>query len=478
MTPTGKLLIGQVVRLALIGSAMAALYLCIPAEWTYADTTSITLRVAFVFWGVAAMRILLRLRAAFRATEGGDSSFIVAILRNGVARTLWEIYRRRSFQRIRLRLLYVFWSIAIVGIIAGLSVTRRLDDTEAQILLQFPLLQTSGSTNASRILVLETGDNNPTDYLRDLAKISSGLKNNGARAMVATVPPFIVARPLHLALVDSIEQTGVAILYSGYGWPGSLVFPFFSGREEEIFRRRTWFVDPVLADPKQRVGLVRWTPSDSMRHPPAVDALIEAATRYLDTSDAPHATVSPTTLTYGTLSVPLNSRGQAAVFLPKPRPHPQFLNVHAIRELDSDTLWFYTSTEWKSFNSFPQEFAHEVEGRIVFVGWIVPPLSMEWREGIYAGIVGALLRNETIREYESVRLLAPCLVVLLSALLCLKLRPGVAAAIVLSCGVALLACGTLLLATHHILFQAAYPAVAAFLSGVILPLVRISHEHA
>jgi len=296
--------------------------------------------------------------------------------------------------------------------------------------------------------------------------------------MVAYVPPILEGTPLHKALVDSIDRTGIAVLYSGYGQRGAYVYPFYMGRDQEIFSRRTWFVQPVFDDPRQWSGIVRWTPTDTIQTPPVVDALTEAAARQIGLSDTVRAVREPRKLTYGSMIVPLNSGGKAAAFLPPFRPGKRQFMVSAIRPLDSDTLSFYSGPGWTRSSSFPPEYASQVKDRIVFVSWIVTPVQMEWAEIIYIRVVGVLARNEALREFEAFPLVSTCLVVILSAVVCLRLQPGFAVAIIFGVGVTLLGCSTVLLATHHVLFQAAYPCAAALLSGGIFPRVRLADENA
>jgi hypothetical protein len=62
-------------------------------------------------------------------------------------------------------------------------------------------------------------------------------------------------------------------------------------------------------------------------------------------------------------------------------------------------------------------------------------------------------------------------------LLCLKVRPTGAVTLILTGGAILYALSVWLLTTHLVLLNAAYPAVAAVLSAVVFPLVRLSHEN-
>jgi hypothetical protein len=477
MTTSKNIPLRRIVLFALAVLLLGAAYALVPSASRYTEAATILLRVAFVLWALLFFPLVIKLGAAFLIGEGSSSPVTSAVARDGIIGTIWEIYRRHAFPRSRLWLLFVFWSVVVFGIVCMLSATGRLDDAEVYVLEKLALQARSYSTTTSRILVLETGDNNPTDYLRDLAQVVGDLKTNGARAVVARFPPLVATRPLHDVLIDSIMRSGIAVLYRDYWRSRQIEYPLFVGGGKGMFRAVTPILVPVPVEGQGRAGLFRWYPCDSTSDLARVDATIMAAAKYRGFPDTLRATITPESVTYGNVSVPVNAHGQACVLWRLGQPAGEFLTVSAVRELDSDTLRFFSYPEWRSFGTYPAEFGYEVRDRIVFVEWIVPGTRQDWRKIAYANIVENLLRDEAVREFERVHLYIAALVVLLSAVLSLTLRPGVAAFLIAAAGVVLLLGSAYALVALNVLVQGAYPAAAAFISAVILPLVRLSHEH-
>jgi hypothetical protein len=473
----------QAFGVVVVGVCLACAYLLLPSSGKYSEIAMIALRVTFVIYAIISLLLLFRLRKELRIRAKGDPSFAGSMLREGPSRTLWGIYRRQAFPDIRLSLLYLLWSLLIMGFIVALFATGRVHDAEADLLLALRMNPNPDSTGATKIIMLEAGDNNPTNYLRDLLQITRDMKKCGARVVVARVPTMIGHREIHKQLIDSIASFNIAILFSGYGQAGHFVYPFYIPEREKTFPPATFFVEPVIDGGIPPVGLIRWTPCDSMHTPPPVDAIVATTARFIGMADTACAILSKRELLrYGSISLPLNSQGKAAVFLRKAPRRFGFLSVVAVRGLDLDTLKYivYPMSASDSIpsisDSFPGNYAHEVQGRIVFVEWI-PQMHYEWGMFPLALVVEALLQNEVLTEFDRASIYAAGLVILLSALICTRFRPGVAAGLILSFGVVGMGCSMLLLAQQHILLHAAYPVAAAFLSGVIFPLVRLSHEH-
>jgi hypothetical protein len=470
---------------SLTGSAilLAVLYLLAPEGFAHPGRTAFFLRILFGLWALGAFYFLLRLGKFLRTILPDSSSLIIALLRDGPHRTFWEIYRRHTFIAARLRMLYTFWGVVIVTIVVALSATRRVEDLEAEILVSLRSGTTIDSTSSVGILILESGDDNPTRYLRDLAQIVADLKKCGARGVVARIPTIFAPSALHMTLVDSIQRSGIAILFSGYGQPALLTYPFYYGHEKEPFSRDAFFIEPVLDDAVMTsyridrwLPVIRWSPVDTNPTPLAVDALTVAAARASGSPDSVNASLTQSMLQYGPIRVPLNSENRAAVL----RNHLLFrmLRVSAVHELDADTLGYYVYPEWKSSRSFPMDEAGSVHDRIVFIESMTAPyLMLKWEMHACAVVVQSLIHDGALTEYQSIHPYASIVVVLLSALLCLRVRPAIAAPLIILSGPVLLALGVALLATCHVLLQVAYPVAAALLSGVIFPLARLSHEN-
>jgi len=223
----------------------------------------------------------------------------------------------------------------------------------------------------------------------------------------------------------------------------------------------------------------RWAPCLFVQPRSYVDAGLLVAGRYLGVPDTTPVICVPGAVRYGSVEVPVPSSGWSPV-LTSVRVDGIFLDVSAVREIGSDTLWFFTNNRrhytYERSPQFPVSAASEIAGKVVFVDWFVGE-----ERGIpavrYAGLLQEIFTGRVVKVHERAPLWIAAPVILLSAFLCARLRLRYAVPLLVLFGAALYGGGVWLLVQRQIMLGLAYPAVAAILSAVIFPLVRLAHEY-
>jgi hypothetical protein len=429
---------------------------------------------------------LIRITLSLLVSRRGAHPFFVQLHTHGMPATIWSIIRRRSFQGARLSTLFSLWGIIIIGIVALLAASGKLDESELLFLSQNHRWEGADSLSTMRIFFFSTTDNNPVRYLRDIHTIAGDLKSSGARLVVARIPSYFYRVPeSNLVILDSIKALGIVVQYDL--WPewywGMLNYPPLSPSGQELARDYAPEVGSSLRSTPYLAKVYRWYPCVAYGSSvPCIDVALPASARFLGYPDSLRPSCEIGRVVYGPFTVPVTSDGEAiSPNLDLARFDP--LLVSAEHYQDHDTLQFISSLdngkEIRYSNSFPQEYAPEVRDKIIFIAWGVFS-DYGYPSGTaraYATIIESLLHNQVIRKYELSPLLLACAVVLLSALLSIKVRPAVAVPLILAGGAILYTVSIWLLTTHLVLLNAVYPAVAALLSAVVFPLVRLSHEN-
>jgi hypothetical protein len=429
---------------------------------------------------------LIRITLSLLVSRRGAHPFFVQLHTHGMPATLWNIIRRRSFQGARLSTLFSLWGIVIVGIVALLAASGKLDESELLFLSQNHRWEGADSLSTMRIFAFSTTDNNPVRYLRDLHTIAGDLKSSGARLVVARIPSYFYRVPeSDLVILDSIKALGIVVQYDLWPeWYWSMVnYPPLSPSGQELSRNYAPEVGSSVRSAPYLAKVYRWYPCVAYGSSvPCIDVALPASARFLGYPDSLRPSCELGRVVYGPFTIPVTSDGEA-ISPNLDLARFDHLLVSAEHYQDHDTLQFISlldnGKEIRYSNSFPQEYAPEVRDKIIFIAWGVfsdygyPSLAAR----AYATIIESLLHNQVIRKYELFPLILAGAVVLLSALLCLKVRLTIAVTLILTGGAILYALSVWLLTTHLVLLNAAYPGVAALLSAVVFPLVRLSHEN-
>jgi hypothetical protein len=434
---------------------------------------------------VVLIYILYRLVLSALVSRNVGSGWIQELHGRGVAGTIWEIYRRRVFPEKRLGMLMGTWTVLILAIVLVLHATGVMDSSELLLTRVGMARLNQDSVPVVRSFTYYSADRDPITYLRDLATITRHFKDAGARLIVAEDPRYFVTRDSVLlntivGLRDSLRRAGVLL---------------HEPKEPSWFWRdvdRTSCLDTctfrsseaalsVLVRPSEEFWRdpPRWYPGLYQHASPQIDIGLSIGAHLLGIPDTVLVQVRPGWVKYGRLEVPTDDKGMALP-LTLAASDRVFLDVMADRELRSDTLWYtyfrYQEFKMEKLLEFPAEGVVDARGSIVLIDRTFRP-----DEGIpsieYAGVISSLLHGTIARRYGIAPLWISALVVGLSLWLALKVRLLYAVALILLFAAGLFLGGAWLLFQQSIMLDAAYPAVAALLSGIIFPVVRWSHEH-
>lgn len=439
------------------------------------------------FWicAVLLVYILYRLVLSALVSSSLGGGWVRNLHDRGLACTIWEVYRRRILPEKRLGMLSGGWAVIIMVMVIVLYGTSALDQGE---LVLSPIGMdrvTQDSVPIVRSFTYYSADKDPITYLRDLATITRHLKAAGARMVVAEDPQFYATRDSALlktilVLKDSLRKTGVLLHEQrSPSW-----FWRYTDREPASdtcsFRPSEASLSVLLRPSEDYWQLPpRWYPALYRNASPRIDLGLYVAARILGISDTVSVQVRPDRIIYGNIEISTDSKGMALP-LAGVELSRIGLDVMASRDLRSDTLWFthFRSQEFKMERllEFPASGVEDARGTIVFVSWMFwPDDKIPTYE--YAGVISSLLHGTVARRYGIVPLWITALVVGVSLWLALKVRLRYAVPLILLFAAGLFLGGAWLLFQHSIMLDAAYPAVAALLSGFIFPVVRWSHEH-
>jgi hypothetical protein len=439
------------------------------------------------FWiSVVLLTFLLyRLVLTALTSRGAGGPWIRELYERCIGGTVWEIYRRRLFPEKRLGMLLGTWTVLILAIVFILYTSGVMDNSELLLPRVGMARLNQDSVPIVRSFTYYSADKDPITYLRDLTTITRHLKAAGARMVVAEDPQFYATRDSTLlrtvlVLKDSLRKSGVLLHEQrSPSW-----FWRFTDREPAsdtcLFRPSEASLS-VLLRPSEDFSQLppRWYPALYRSASPRVDLGLFVAARILGIPDTVSVQIRPDRIIYGDIQISTDSKGMALP-LAGVELHRVGLDVMASRDLRSDTLW-YTYFRYREFKmerllEFPAKGVEDARGTIVFVSWMFwPDDAIPTYE--YAEVISSLLHGTVARRYGNASLWISALVVGLSLWLALKVRLLYAVPLILLLAAGLFFGGAWLLFQHSIMLDAAYPAVAALLSGIIFPVVRWSHEH-
>jgi hypothetical protein len=470
MITAARPLLRRMVALAAILILLGALFVWAPTVTHQFETVRLLLRILFALWLLLFCVQLVRIALFVFAEKGNAPAFVTALYQNGIVGTLWEIYRRQAFGEARLLALFFIWGFVIMGIVAVIAYTGRVDQSEILFGSASGSLQEEAAPPTAGIFTYGTRDNNPTHYLRDLAGLVTTLKAMEARVVVAEEPFLDMPTSYHRAMLDSIRRSGIAVLYNG--WSGFYPPEAFPGPGRVSFTPEVRLVSSVQSVPPSNIGRAsHWYPSVFTGVYLVTDVALAATAKFLGEPDTLRPVCQSDRVVFGSLTIPVRSDGQALSRI-SPRIDRAFLNIGTGREFDSDSLKFYLFTNGEAFDTFPPEFASEVRNKIVIIDW-----NGGGRAIAYVNIIESLLRKQVVRVYERVPMILAAGMIALTGLLCSTLRLRVAVPVTLGLGIVLYLGSIWALTGHYMMLNMAYPTIAAFLSAVIFPLVRLSHEH-
>jgi hypothetical protein len=471
----------RIVTLAVVLVVIAALHKLTPQVWSYSDTLRMVLSGLYILWLLLFTFQLFRAVLYFRVARGKATALMVSVYEQGILRTLWDVYRRQAFHELRLSVLFLIWSLVIFGIVACIAWTGAVDEFELRFLPTPDSFQNQDTLYSVRVLTLVTDDNNAEKYLKNLAQLVDALGKLGARAVVAEQPWML--RGETSVMIDSLRHMKLLTLYESAPSFGTDKFVTTSSVEEKE-RYAEW---PILLEvtlplaPSPNLGrIIRWYPFLNTGSLFKLDVSVAVAADILGYPDTVKPAATRGSVTFGDLSIPVSLDGEA-LSLRSVRFDRLFVDFGAIRSVDADTLKFIPYTDARRGSVIPQENEPEIRGKTIIISWFVDAgryRFLSGRDGVLlASIIESLLRGKVFKQYGHYSLLLAAAMIALSALLCFRIRLRTSVPIVLSIGIAMFLVGVWLMLAHFVLLNIAYPTVAALLSAIIHPLVRLSHEN-
>ena len=388
----------------------------------------------------------------------------------------------KSSNRGQAILLLCLSGLLIVIIVFLLSLTGILDEAEFSFVTPGDFTPTGDTVSVTRVFTLVTGDDNPTKYLNDLCRIAAGLKNNGARVMIAEMPTIVSPRPTVTSLLDSLRAMKFVVLYDNWQRVGATIYP----PDKSPSVRKGEFVPLIrivntLSSSSQPIvrpkNVIRWSPCVFNGYNLMEDVSLAATARYSGLPDSARPSCQPNQVLLGKIDIPVQSDGHTMSLL-----RPQYSNLEFViwgnRDLDTDSLRFYSYKESHEVSLDVPGTLADVRGKIIVIQW--RPAS-HGNPNLFAGFTQAMT-IESLRHHDFVTEIAwlwlaiTAGIVLLGAVLRTLVRQRYMIFILLGLGVGLFFIGIWVLISQLVLLSMAYPALAAFLSAGVFPLMRFPHS--
>ena len=473
MTRKGFSPLRTLMLLGLILLLLTAAYTLAPTITPHYELLRRLLQFAFAVWLLfflaGGYKTILRLLAA----RPNPSGITLALVEQGTFPVLWSLYRRLSLRQMRLPVQMGFWALILFAIIAVVASTGKLDDTEVRWVHPDEIARPASTPDVT-VFSLATGDNNITNYLRDLLQLVDTFKALGARVVVAERPWYYPELPRHRHLLDSIGKSGIAVLYDDQPSYGRLGFSEDSySRTVDLKDTPPRMITTNIASNPPGTNPIYWFPTMYNGAWLMTSVSLVAVAKFQGEADtnAPHCLQGKVQL--GRICIPVGSSGEALSFSAIPANNIM-TGVVAYRDLDSTAMRFTTSADTAVLPNFPVNFAGSIRDKIVLISW--SQSRSPWQTWPQAFVMQSIINGRLITKYDRLPLWLACAMIMLAGFLSLKLRPLIAAGIIVALGLAAYLISVWALAAHLLLLNMTYVSLAALLSALVFPLVRIAHE--
>jgi len=324
-------------------------------------------------------------------------------------------------------------------------------------------------------------------YLRDARQIVRNLKNVGAKVVVVPLPENVLSIPRNISLLNAINSDSIAVFGSAIRTRArfSITTPLMFEERRAWWLRHPafhrieipWGVSSVLTD---SYGLLYRIIPDAFKDLDTgeliPDVALEAVKRYAGYSDSLEIKASPSFVSFGAFTIPLERDGLAYV---KGTSFPRYRGgVYAAAAVESDSLTYFPI----SSSGRPKEKGLDAawgyyKGKIVVLDWSglsqPPYANYSWS---YTQIISAILSGDYVKRYNDYDLLLIVVIVLLLSVLSYNLRGLITLGISFLLSLAVLALSIWLFDRYSILFDPVYVLVPIALCGIILPVVKLTEE--
>ncbi len=337
-----------------------------------------------------------------------------------------------------------------------------------------------------RILPVLAPQISQEQYLRTVQDIVHRLKIAGAKVVIVPLPDFFELSPHGIKIIQEIAADSIVV----FGVHGAHN-PFAREQESWIEDKNDWWakhpffnhlkvpwgvMSPVA---KEYSPLIRFVPvgfRENETGEPVSDVAIIALKRYLGVPDGDALPLSLSRLLVGPLVIQIGQDGvsslRVAYTLRRQTEISGALNAGA-DSLDYSTAW----DEARRATITPEEAWHNHKGCIVMIDWDGARRSQNvYYSGAYLQIFGSAFNGSflTVHNEWNVLLITTLVVVLSVFSYTFRNSLTVLISVVLVVGAVLIS--GWLFVRYNVLFEPIYIIVPIVLSGLILPLVKISGE--
>ncbi len=437
------------------------------SRWLYFTATYLAL-IAFAGYQV------LRAVALVAVSRQTQSPLLQALHFRGVRGTLWEIHRRRLAPALRLPLILSSCLCLILVTALVLSSTHALETVQARLIGSLTGERDSTGIPICRVVTLETPDNNLGRYYRAVTNLARTLQEAGAKIVLVELSRWEGPLSPWKPVLDSLAHTGVLLYVSGNGTPQSLPLP----NPPPADWRRARLYDQARPVPDESPLMISFRPVPSWYSQQLHCALhVVAVLRGERTIQQPYFVDGE--VRYGGLRIPVTKEGEAYAPLDR-RVWKGLAGVALLRD-GTDTLVYMDDSRPQYTGTMSPAFAARVRGEVVTIEWFESGgLEAPWKKPNLvplSSIVEALQRGRLVSPLPLWHHALTIVVLLLGAGLALGKHIWVAFPVMVFLALTLLAADVWLYSSQSLLADLIYPALAAVLAGIFLPLATHFHRH-
>ena len=443
------------------------------------------------------------------------SPSIVTFLKNGISKSMHDVYQRRLSSSQRNIISLGSWSLFIFLFVCMLASLQLFEKRETFFLAIGPVRhlyqkelpwKLSGQEGYDKYLAEEpvryfefmSADNNSRQYLQDLYKIAKDLKDAGAKAVVADVPTGLHGSNSLRELYSKIDSLKIVVW--GGEWASGTVKYFpqnVSTRLDKLDYQNVYSLETGWSKPSsnfQEWTIVRWHPlmkhSTGSRWLTQIDVAVLVAKRYFNMADTSILSSNGNAVVVNDLNIPVTSAGTAYSDNANRLFH---FSVSASRgvggpegfEFNPDSLRYNAQVEIAKGVSVTSQkdtvktltnYKYYFTGKVVVINWMYSTPTDFFAKLPLANVISNVLRNRFYAKHEALTYLLSIITILSIAISSARyrIRWVIYTSLFLAAGVFVFAVWVFL--SFRVLFDPLYPLLAIILSVIIFSLLKMSRE--
>ena len=337
-----------------------------------------------------------------------------------------------------------------------------------------------------RVVPLYEAQTSPEQYFEFVLDVSHHLKAAGAKVAIAPVPEGFRPSPRIIRIIQDIVRDSLVL----FGAPN----PRAPGRWQQdrpIDDKAGWWVNRpffgqekiswgvMTADIGSHSPLLRFAPvgfREFNSGEPVSDVATIALKRYFDIPEAEELPLLRSHYVVGPKSIQVGQDGVSLLRFTYRPAH--FSELSAAFNFNSDSIQYFPEQDPYSGNKRTLEEAWRGhKGKIVMIDWygISPSLSMSngW---LYLQVFADVFGQSFVTVHNEWNMLLITSLVVLLSVFSYVVRNGLMVFVSFLLSAATIAVSIWLFESYDVLFQPIYVIVPVVLSGVILPIVKVSGE--